>query len=71
MQSQLYVNDHVILILHYPSLLTKLLILFILQSYCLFNNIIMSDLPINQSIIKVMAVAEKKAISFFESYKPT
>ena len=31
----------------------------------------MSNLPLDQSAIKVMAVIKKRSISFFKDYKPT
>ena len=65
-RSRLYKNGHVIpiLILNHFLLLTELLILFILQSYHLFHNTMMSDLPINQPTVEIMVVAGKKSVSF-------
>ena len=57
-------------IFHFQSNFQQLFILFILQSYCLFHNIIIFKLSTDQSAIKVMAVAEKKNVSSFENHEP-
>ena len=49
----------------HPSLPTELPIPFILRSYRLFHNTMMSDLPTDQPAVEVMAVAwgEKRLLS--------
>ena len=73
--SRLYVNSHVIPISSYPSLSTKLTtklpIPFILQSYCLFHNTMMSDLLTNQPAVEVIAVAGRRSVSSPEGHGPT
>ena len=53
----------------YLLLFIKLLILFILESYRLFHNTMMSDLSTDQLTVKVMTVAEKRNIFSCKSYR--
>ena len=64
-------SGYVIPILSYFLLLTKLPIPFILQSYRLFHNSMMSDLSTDQPIVEIIAVAEKRSVFFLQGHRPT
>ena len=50
---------------------TELPIPFILRSYRLFHNTMMSDLPTDQPAVEVMAVAGRRSVSSPEGHGPT
>ena len=61
-------SGHVIPISSHPPLPTELPIPFILRSYRLFHNTMMSDLPTDQPTVEVMAVAGRRSVSSPEGH---